>query len=68
MFQPKHTFGYDWGSPRENISLATVRSLRNTTQQLPSLQGSFITILDEEFDKVIPKDNDIGGKIWYLGL
>ncbi|KAF1977810.1 cytochrome P450 [Bimuria novae-zelandiae CBS 107.79] len=53
MFQPKYTFDFDWAAPREHVSLATVRSIRNMTQQLPSFQGRFLEILDQEFQKVV---------------
>ena len=49
MFQPKYAFDFDWAAPREHISLATVRSIRNMTAKLPEFQGRFVRILEEEF-------------------
>ncbi|KAF2878468.1 cytochrome P450 [Massariosphaeria phaeospora] len=51
MFQPKYTFGFDWGAPREHVSIATVRSIKNMTQLLPLFQTKFVGILDQEFQK-----------------
>ncbi|PSN62395.1 cytochrome P450 [Corynespora cassiicola Philippines] len=61
MFQPKYTFGFDWAAPREHVSLATVRSIRNMTQQLPSFQKRFVAILDDEFNKALSKSPQIEG-------
>ncbi|KAF2446078.1 cytochrome P450 [Karstenula rhodostoma CBS 690.94] len=53
MFQPKYTFGFDWSAPREHVSLATVRSIRNMTLQIPLFQGRFVEILDQEFQQAM---------------
>ncbi len=66
MFQPKYTFGFDWGAPREHISLATVRSIRNTTAQLPAFQGKFVQILDEEFQKALDSSPQLEGTVLHF--
>ena len=62
MFQPKYTLGLDWGAPREQVSLATVRSIRNMTAQLPNFQERFLSILDDEFSKAIASNTEADGK------
>lgn len=61
MFQPKYTFGYDWAAPREHVSLATVRSIRNMTSRLPSFQRQFVSILDQEFRNALDTNSQVEG-------
>ena len=62
MFQPKYTFGFDWSVSREQVSLATVRSIRNMTTQIPTFQGRFVSILDQEFRKALATNPQVGGR------
>lgn len=53
MFQPKYTVGIDWGAPREQVSLAVVRSTRHMVSLLPQLQDKFVRIIKNELDRAV---------------
>ncbi|KAF2648817.1 cytochrome P450 [Lophiostoma macrostomum CBS 122681] len=53
MFQPKYTVGIDWGAPREQVSLVTVRSTRHMISELPKLEDEFVRIMQNELDKAV---------------
>jgi hypothetical protein len=51
LFQPKYTVGIDWGAPREQVSLAIVRSTRHMVSELPKLQDAFVRVMHDELDQ-----------------
>lgn len=60
MFQPRHTFGFDWGTQREHVSLITVRSLKTSTALLDTYRAKFIDMLDREFTLATRESTDDG--------
>jgi hypothetical protein len=64
IFQPRYTFDFDWSAPREHVSLATVRSIRNMTSQLPLFQGRFLEIIDQEFQKAMASGSQKEGMVF----
>jgi hypothetical protein len=50
-FQPKYTFGYEWGDRRDIDGMPVVRAIRTMTNQWPDLKKKFIGIMKEELEQ-----------------